>query len=77
MSDAGIVGEEKPMLKKFLGRTAIAVAALGFTQASAQADPWGVFYLNDGAGTCGYISCGPGGCGVIDTFPCPREVSDQ
>ena len=38
---------------------------------------YGYYYFNDGAGNCGYISCGPYGCAVVETFPCPREVGDD
>jgi hypothetical protein len=53
------------------------VAAAGIAPGVALADPPqpGIYYFNDGNGTCGYISCGENGCTVIDTFPCPREVS--
>ncbi|HYI48853.1 MAG TPA: hypothetical protein VEX35_10355 [Allosphingosinicella sp.] len=51
-------------------------AALAPTAAIAQGGSgWGYFYFNDGAGNCGYISCGAYGCSVVDEFPCPREVS--
>lgn len=67
-------------MKRFTIRRSIiaglaAMAALVPTAAFAQMSGWGLWYFNDGAGTCGYISCGPNGCSVIDTFPCPREVS--
>jgi hypothetical protein len=52
-----------------------AFAAMTPVAASAQMSGWGIFYFNDGQGTCGYVSCGENGCSVIDTFPCPREVS--
>lgn len=51
-----------------------AASAVAPTAALAQSN-WGIFYFNDGNGTCGYISCGANGCAVIDMFPCPREVS--
>jgi hypothetical protein len=47
--------------------------AAALTPAAALAD--GYYYFNDGNGNCGYISCGAYGCQVVDTFPCPREVS--
>lgn len=68
-------------MKKSIIRVSAALAmvvgtALVPAAASAQGGSgWGYFYFNDGAGTCGYISCGAYGCGVIDTFPCPNEVS--
>ena len=34
----------------------------------------GIYYFNDGGGTCGYIQQTPYGWQVIMTFPCPREV---
>ena len=52
-----------------------AFAAIAPTAAiAADYSSWGLHYFNDGAGSCGYISCGPDGCIVIDEFPCPREV---
>jgi hypothetical protein len=67
------------MKKSMIRFTALAMfvgAALSPTAAIAQGGGgWGYFYFNDGNGTCGWISCGAYGCGVIDTFPCPREVS--
>jgi len=65
-------------MKKFTIRMAglgLAVAA-GMTPSVAVAQQYGYYYFNDGNGTCGYISCGPYGCAVVDTFPCPREVGD-
>lgn len=47
-------------------------AAAAAAPTAAYAD--GIYYFNDGNGTCGYISCGPNGCAIIDMFPCPREV---
>ena len=44
---------------------------------AADFSSWGMFYFNDGSGTCGYVSCGENGCITIDTFPCPREVSGE
>ena len=41
---------------------------------AAFADP-GIYYFNDGSGTCGYYINTPYGPQIIDTFPCPREVS--
>ena len=52
-------------------------AAMSPTASLAQSSGYGVFYFNDGNGTCGYISCGENGCTVIDQFPCPREVGDD
>jgi hypothetical protein len=51
------------VLSIFVG-TAIAPTA-------ALADP---YYFNDGAGTCGWIDCGPNGCAILISYPCPREV---
>jgi hypothetical protein len=55
-------------------------AALGFIYAGATpslAFAETIKYFNDGAGNCGYVSCGANGCAVIDMFPCPKEVSDD
>ena len=70
-------------MKKSIIRVSAALAmvvgtVLTPTVASAQygcTSQCGYFYFNDGAGTCGYVSCSQYGCGVIDTFPCPNEVS--
>ena len=50
-------------------------AALSPAAAIAQGNGWPAYYFNDGAGTCGWIQCGPNGCAIMDMFPCPREVS--
>ena len=69
---------KKSMFRNFAALGLFAVATMTPTAILAQSsDPsgWGLWYFNDGQGTCGYISCGPNGCSVIDMFPCPREVS--
>ena len=64
------------MLRSVFAAGIFAAAALAPTVAVAQdTSSWGIYYFNDGNGTCGYVSCGENGCSVIDTFPCPREVS--
>jgi hypothetical protein len=64
----------RTMLRNFAAVGLFAVAAMSPTAVSAQSG-WGAWYFNDGAGTCGWVSCGPNGCSVISSFPCPREVS--
>lgn len=66
---------KKSMFRNFAVLGLFAAAAMTPAAAAAQMSGWGIWYFNDGNGTCGYISCGPNGCAVIDTFPCPREVS--
>jgi hypothetical protein len=63
---------KRSIIRKF-AVLALAVAA-ATAPTAAFAEEWGIWYFNDGNGTCGYISCGENGCTVIDTFPCPREV---
>jgi hypothetical protein len=65
----------KSMLRNFAALGLFAAAAMAPTAVFAQESGYGIWYFNDGQGTCGYVSCGPYGCAVIDTFPCPREVS--
>lgn len=66
-------------MTKFAFRMAglgLALAA-GMAPGAAVAQQYGYYYFNDGNGNCGYISCGPNGCAVVDQFPCPREVGDD
>ena len=61
------------MLRRVAALSVLAAAAIAPT--AAFADPPGIYYFNDGNGTCGYYQITPYGVQVIDTFPCPREVS--
>lgn len=65
---------KKTMVRNFAAVGLFVAAAMMPTAASAQMSGWGLWYFNDGNGTCGYIHCGENGCSVIDMFPCPREV---
>lgn len=66
---------KKSVVRKLALLGLVGAAALSPTASLAQTSGYGIFYFNDGNGTCGYISCGENGCTVIDMFPCPREVS--
>jgi hypothetical protein len=66
---------KKSMFRVYAALAMTVGAALSPTAAIAQGNSWPGWYFNDGAGTCGWIQCGPNGCVVMDTFPCPREVS--
>jgi hypothetical protein len=62
------------MKKSVLRKIAAAALFTAATMLPTAAFADDLIYFNDGAGTCGYAACGPYGCTVIDTFPCPREV---
>ena len=64
-------------MKRYMNRKLVYLGltvAAALTPAAAMAD---TYWFNDGNGTCGYVSCGPYGCQVLETFPCPKEVGDQ
>jgi hypothetical protein len=66
---------KKYNLRSFVSLGLVAAALVTPTLAFAGDDPpVGIFYFNDGNGTCGYYQETPYGPQVIDTFPCPREV---
>ena len=60
------------MLRKFVAVSIFAAAAVAPTVAFA--DDYGIYFFNDGNGTCGYYQVTPYGTQIIDTFPCQREV---
>lgn len=62
----------KKSVIRMLGGAAVLFASMGPAVAWAED---GYYYVNLGNGVCGMVSCGAYGCALIDTFPCPNEVS--
>ncbi|MDZ4277034.1 MAG: hypothetical protein U0995_13400 [Erythrobacter sp.] len=61
------------MKKILIGIAACAASLGGLGATAALADD--IFTFRDGD-DCVTVSCGSGGCQVIDRFPCPKEVSE-